>query len=157
MVLNGKVWPGSRGLVEGGHQVGMAMKRTRKCLSNALGPCELLLFCYCIDRLSCCYMYVCVDEQIVERNGRLCGCGQRGCLETYTSATSVVSRAREAIKENGMVYLTIYVVRTMSPSHCLTSLSLAVLSITYLPRRIFIIVSVHHKCRGGHDDGKRCL
>lgn len=27
--------------------------------------------------------------------GRLCGCGARGCLEAYASATNVVSRARE--------------------------------------------------------------
>ena len=28
-------------------------------------------------------------------NGRICGCGHRGCLEAYASATSVVKRARE--------------------------------------------------------------
>ena len=27
--------------------------------------------------------------------GRLCGCGRRGCLEAYASATNVVARARE--------------------------------------------------------------
>src|SRR5262249_53065747 len=27
--------------------------------------------------------------------GRLCGCGHRGCLEAYASATNVVRRARE--------------------------------------------------------------
>ncbi len=32
---------------------------------------------------------------IVERGGRLCGCGRRGCLETYCSATGVVRTARE--------------------------------------------------------------
>lgn len=30
-------------------------------------------------------------------NGRLCGCGQRGCLETYTSATGVTQTAKEMI------------------------------------------------------------
>lgn len=30
-------------------------------------------------------------------NGRLCGCGQRGCLETYTSATGVTRTAKEMI------------------------------------------------------------
>lgn len=30
-------------------------------------------------------------------NGRLCGCGHRGCLEAYASATAVVARTREAI------------------------------------------------------------
>jgi glucokinase len=29
--------------------------------------------------------------------GRLCGCGRRGCLEAYASATAVVARAREEI------------------------------------------------------------
>jgi len=29
--------------------------------------------------------------------GRLCGCGARGCLEAYASATQVVKRAREAL------------------------------------------------------------
>jgi glucokinase len=29
--------------------------------------------------------------------GRLCGCGRRGCLEAYSSATSIVQRAREAM------------------------------------------------------------
>jgi len=29
--------------------------------------------------------------------GRLCGCGARGCLEAYASATSVVKRAREEL------------------------------------------------------------
>jgi glucokinase len=29
--------------------------------------------------------------------GRLCGCGRRGCLEAYASATAVVARTREAI------------------------------------------------------------
>lgn len=39
--------------------------------------------------------------QIVERGGRPCGCGQRGCWETYASATSVVTRAREALQGQG--------------------------------------------------------
>jgi glucokinase len=33
----------------------------------------------------------------VEPNGALCGCGNRGCLEAYASATAVVRMAREAI------------------------------------------------------------
>lgn len=35
------------------------------------------------------------------RDGRACGCGQRGCWETSASATSVVTRAREALQEQG--------------------------------------------------------
>ena len=32
---------------------------------------------------------------IIDRNGRLCGCGRRGCLETYCSATGIVRTAKE--------------------------------------------------------------
>lgn len=31
-------------------------------------------------------------------NGRICGCGRRGCLETYTSATGVARTAREILQ-----------------------------------------------------------
>lgn len=34
---------------------------------------------------------------IVERNGRDCGCGRKGCLETYVSATGVVRTATEML------------------------------------------------------------
>jgi glucokinase len=34
--------------------------------------------------------------------GRLCGCGRRGCLEAYASATAVVARAREAMASSRM-------------------------------------------------------
>jgi glucokinase len=33
-------------------------------------------------------------------NPRRCGCGRRGCLEAYASATAVVGRAREALEED---------------------------------------------------------
>ncbi len=36
---------------------------------------------------------------IIRRNGRLCGCGNRGCLETYTSATGVARTAREFLEK----------------------------------------------------------
>lgn len=39
---------------------------------------------------------------IVEKNGRLCGCGRKGCLETYTSATGVVRTARELLQKSKM-------------------------------------------------------
>ena len=35
------------------------------------------------------------------RNGRLCGCGHRGCLEAYASATAVVARTHEALNVDG--------------------------------------------------------
>ncbi|MFL5340009.1 MAG: ROK family protein [Gemmataceae bacterium] len=34
-------------------------------------------------------------------NPRLCGCGKRGCLEAYASASSVARRAEEALKSDG--------------------------------------------------------
>jgi glucokinase len=36
----------------------------------------------------------------VVENGRLCGCGRRGCLETYTSATGVVRSIKELESAN---------------------------------------------------------
>lgn len=39
-----------------------------------------------------------IGHTIIEPNGRACGCGQRGCLECYVSATGVARRAIEAIE-----------------------------------------------------------
>lgn len=36
-----------------------------------------------------------LGHMIVRRNGRTCGCGRQGCLETYTSASGVARTARE--------------------------------------------------------------
>lgn len=36
---------------------------------------------------------------IVKREGRPCGCGRRGCLETYTSATGITQTAKETMGE----------------------------------------------------------
>jgi len=36
---------------------------------------------------------------IVRRDGRPCGCGRKGCLETYCSALGVANTAREFLKE----------------------------------------------------------
>jgi len=36
--------------------------------------------------------------KIIRENGRLCGCGRTGCLETYTSATGVARTARELLE-----------------------------------------------------------
>jgi glucokinase len=38
---------------------------------------------------------------IAIRDGRQCGCGRKGCLETYTSATGIVRTAREWLEERG--------------------------------------------------------
>ncbi|MGB6127280.1 MAG: ROK family protein [Psychrilyobacter sp.] len=39
-------------------------------------------------------------------NGKLCGCGQRGCFETYASATGVIreAKSRLAINKNNLLY-----------------------------------------------------
>ncbi len=42
-----------------------------------------------------------VGHITVEPDGHLCGCGNRGCLEQYASATAVVRMAREVIAKNG--------------------------------------------------------
>jgi glucokinase len=39
---------------------------------------------------------------IVERNGRLCGCGRKGCLETYASATGIVRTAHEWLRDESL-------------------------------------------------------
>src|SRR5437588_3711686 len=39
--------------------------------------------------------------KIEPRGGRMCGCGHRGCLEAYASATAVVARTHEALNASG--------------------------------------------------------
>lgn len=39
---------------------------------------------------------------IAVRDGRLCGCGRHGCLETYTSATGIVRTAREWLEDKAV-------------------------------------------------------
>ena len=41
-----------------------------------------------------------LGHTIVEKNGRLCGCGRNGCLETYVSATGIVQSAKEFLKRS---------------------------------------------------------
>jgi len=36
--------------------------------------------------------------RVIRENGRVCGCGRTGCLETYTSATGVARTAREFLE-----------------------------------------------------------
>ncbi len=36
---------------------------------------------------------------VIERNGRQCGCGRRGCWETYSSATGLANMTREKVNE----------------------------------------------------------
>jgi glucokinase len=35
----------------------------------------------------------------VEKNGRTCGCGRKGCLETYASASGIVRTAKEFLEK----------------------------------------------------------
>ena len=40
-----------------------------------------------------------VGHTCVVRNGRTCGCGKKGCLETYTAAKGIVMTAKEVMAE----------------------------------------------------------
>ncbi len=42
-----------------------------------------------------------IGHMKVERDGRLCGCGGRGCLERYASGTGIVETAREMAESLG--------------------------------------------------------
>ncbi|WMX12214.1 MULTISPECIES: ROK family protein [unclassified Aureispira] len=39
-----------------------------------------------------------LGHTIIERDGRLCGCSRKGCLETYASATGIVRTAKERLE-----------------------------------------------------------
>ncbi len=39
-----------------------------------------------------------IGHMVVDVNGRWCGCGQRGCLEAYCSATALVSETKRMMK-----------------------------------------------------------
>ncbi len=41
-----------------------------------------------------------LGHTIIEINGRKCGCGRRGCLETYASATGLVRTAQQWVPED---------------------------------------------------------
>lgn len=41
-----------------------------------------------------------LGHAIVDPNGRLCGCGRKGCLETYASATGIVRTVRESLESS---------------------------------------------------------
>lgn len=41
-----------------------------------------------------------IGHTIIRRGGRQCGCGRKGCLETYCSATGVARSAREFLAES---------------------------------------------------------
>lgn len=41
-----------------------------------------------------------VGHTCLVRNGRICGCGKKGCLETYTAAKGIVMTAQEVMAES---------------------------------------------------------
>lgn len=41
-----------------------------------------------------------LGHMVIERNGRLCTCGRRGCFETYASATALMQNAKRAAEEH---------------------------------------------------------
>lgn len=43
-----------------------------------------------------------LGHTIAVRDGRLCGCGRKGCLERYCSATGIVLTAKERLEESGV-------------------------------------------------------
>ena len=46
-----------------------------------------------------------LGHMIIAQDGRTCGCGQRGCLESYSSANAAAEMAREAAREHRGSYL----------------------------------------------------
>ena len=40
-----------------------------------------------------------LGHTVIEKNGRQCGCGRRGCWETYSSATGLSNMTREKVQE----------------------------------------------------------
>lgn len=46
---------------------------------------------------------------IVEENGYLCGCGNRGCLEQYLSTTALVRRVKSALREGVQSAISSYI------------------------------------------------
>ena len=41
-----------------------------------------------------------IGHHVIEMNGRPCGCGRKGCLEQYASATALINDAKAAAKAN---------------------------------------------------------
>lgn len=41
-----------------------------------------------------------LGHTIIFENGRICGCGRKGCLETYTSATGIVRTVRKMLRNS---------------------------------------------------------
>ena len=41
-----------------------------------------------------------LGHMVIEHNGRECGCGRKGCMEAYSSATALIKITKEAMKKN---------------------------------------------------------
>lgn len=41
-----------------------------------------------------------IGHMVIEMDGRPCGCGRHGCLESYASATALISDTKEAMKQH---------------------------------------------------------
>lgn len=54
---------------------------------------------------------------MIDMNGRLCGCGRKGCLETYTSATGVVYSAIEKIRSGQPTTLALIPEKELTSRH----------------------------------------
>lgn len=50
-----------------------------------------------------------LGHSLLEYNGRLCGCGKRGCLEAYASATALINDTKKAMMENTQTAMWDYV------------------------------------------------
>ena len=44
-----------------------------------------------------------IGHTCVDHDGRLCGCGNKGCLEAYTATKGIIRTAREVMAESGAV------------------------------------------------------
>lgn len=59
-----------------------------------------------------------IGHTIYDPNGRLCGCGRRGCLETYTSAGGILQTAKELLnKSNQPSKLRDYPISELTSKH----------------------------------------
>ena len=46
-----------------------------------------------------------LGHMVIEKDGRPCGCGRKGCWEAYSSATGLINMTKEAILSNPQSYL----------------------------------------------------
>jgi len=49
-----------------------------------------------------------LGHTVIDRNGKLCTCGRRGCLEVYASATALMQAARKAAAEQASSLMNVF-------------------------------------------------